>query len=130
MPEGDTILRIRHRLADALAGQALAVSAPSARGKATGVERLDGAVLERIETHGKHLMLACGDLVLHSHLGMSGSWQLYRHGERWRRSRNSAWVVLSGERHEAVQFGGPTQSLAHTCAGDRRRAANRAAVGA
>lgn len=108
MPEGDTILRIKHRLADALAGQALAVSAPHPRGKAAGVERLDGVVLERIETHGKHLMLMFGDLVLHSHLGVSGSWRLYQNGGRWRRPRSLAWVVLSGEQHEAAQFRGPT----------------------
>jgi endonuclease VIII len=108
MPEGDTILRIKQQLDDALVGQVLAVCAPSARGRAAGVERLDGALLDRIDTHGKHLMLRFGDLVLHSHLGMSGSWQLYRLGERWRRPRSSAWVVLSGELYEAAQFGGPT----------------------
>jgi endonuclease-8 len=107
MAEGDTILRTKHLLS-ALVGQVVAVRTPSARGRATGVERLDGAALERIETHGKNLMLVFGDLVLHSHLGMNGSWHLYRHGEKWRRQSSSAWVALSGERHEAVQFGGPT----------------------
>jgi len=108
MAEGDTILRIKHRLADALAGQVVAVSAPSPRGRAAGVERLDGSLLERIETHGKHLTLVFGELALHSHLGMNGGWHVYQHGARWRRARGSAWVVLRGERHEAVQFSGPT----------------------
>jgi len=108
MAEGDTILRTKHLLADALAGQVMAISAPSPRGRAAGVERLDGAALERVQTHGKHLMIVFGDLVLHSHLGMSGSWHVYPHGARWRRARSSAWVVLSGDTHEAVQFGGPT----------------------
>jgi endonuclease-8 len=107
MAEGDTILRTKHRL-DPLVGQVLAVSAPNPRGRAAQVERLDGALLERIDTHGKNLMLIFGELVLHSHLGMSGSWQLYPHGARWRRARGSAWVVLSGETDEAAQFGGPT----------------------
>jgi len=110
MAEGDTILRAKHRL-DALVGQVMAVSAPSNRGKATGVERLDGAVLQGVNTHGKNLMLLFGELALHSHLGMSGSWHVYPHGARWRRARGSAWVVLSGETHEAVQFGGPTLRL-------------------
>jgi endonuclease-8 len=107
MAEGDTILRTKHRL-EPLAGQVVAVSAPNARGRAAQVERLDGARLERIETHGKNLMLVFGELALHSHLGMSGSWHLYPHGARWRRAPGSAWVVLRGETHEAVQFGGPT----------------------
>jgi endonuclease-8 len=107
MAEGDTIMRTKHLLT-ALVGQVVAAQARRARGRAAGVERLDGATLERIETHGKHLMLIFGDLVLHSHLGMSGSWHLYRHGEKWRRQSGSAWVALRGERLEAVQFGGPT----------------------
>jgi endonuclease VIII len=110
VPEGDTILRAKHRLS-ALTGETVAVSAPNPRGRATGVERLDGRVLERIDTHGKHLMLVFGDLVLHSHLGMSGSWRVYASGETWRRSRAGAWVVLGGAGKEAAQFNGPTLRL-------------------
>jgi endonuclease-8 len=108
MAEGDTILRAKQRLADALVGQTVAVSAPNPRGKAAGIERLDGRTLEGIDAHGKHLMFNFGDLVLHSHLGMSGGWHVYPHRTRWRRPRSSAWAVLSGERADAVQFGGPT----------------------
>jgi endonuclease-8 len=108
MAEGDTILRAKHRLADALVGQSIAVSAPNPRGRAAGIERLDGRVLEGVDAHGKHLLFHFGDLVLHSHLGMSGGWHVYPHRARWRRPRSSAWAVLSGERADAVQFGGPT----------------------
>ncbi len=108
MAEGDTILRAKHRLTDALVGQEIAVSAPDPRGRAAGIERLDGLTLEGIDAHGKHLVFRFGDLVLHSHLGMSGGWHVYPHRARWRRSRSSAWAVLSGERADAVQFGGPT----------------------
>jgi endonuclease VIII len=107
MAEGDTILRAKQRL-DALVGQPVHVSAPNPRGKASGIERLDGLTLERIDTHGKNLMFRFGDLVLHSHLGMSGGWHVYPRRARWRRPRSSAWAVLSGERADAVQFGGPT----------------------
>jgi endonuclease VIII len=106
--EGDTILRLSRRIEEALAGERLAVSAPSPRGRAAGVERLDGRRLDAVQARGKHLLARFGDLVLHSHLGMSGGWHLYRPGERWRRARSSAWAVLAGERAEAVQFGGPT----------------------
>jgi endonuclease VIII len=108
MAEGDTILRAKHRLADALVGQPVAVSAPNPRGRAAGIERLDGLTLDGIDTHGKHLVFRFGDLALHSHLGMSGGWHVYPRRARWRRPRSSAWAVLSGERADAVQFGGPT----------------------
>jgi endonuclease-8 len=108
MAEGDTILRAAHRLDAALTGETLAVAAPNPRGRAAGVERLDGRRLDRVSAHGKNLLLHCGDLVLHSHLGMNGSWHVYPRGGRWRKPRRSAWAVLTGERGEAVQFGGPT----------------------
>ncbi len=108
MAEGDTILRAKHRLAHALVGQSIAVAAPNPRGRAAGIERLDGRTLAGIDSHGKHLIFDFGDLVLHSHLGMSGGWHVYERGTPWRRPHSSAWAVLGGERHEAVQFGGPT----------------------
>lgn len=108
MAEGDTILRAAQRLDAALAGQTVAVAAPNPRGRAAGVDRLDGRRFEGAEARGKHLLLHFDDLVLHSHLGMSGGWHVYPRGARWRRPRSSAWVVLGGERAEAVQFGGPT----------------------
>ncbi len=108
MAEGDTILRLARRLDSALAGEELAVSAPNPRGRAAAVERLDGRCLEGAEARGKHLLLHFGELVLHSHLGMSGGWHLYPRGGAWRRPRSSAWAVLCGRDQEAVQFGGPT----------------------
>ncbi len=108
MAEGDTILRAKLRLSDALVGQSIAVSAPNPRGCTAGVERLDGGTLKGIDAHGKHLLFDFGDLVLHSHLGMSGGWHVYDRRARWRRPRSSAWAVLAGERQDAVQFGGPT----------------------
>jgi endonuclease-8 len=108
MAEGDTILRLARRLDSALAGDTVAASAPNPRGRAAGVEQLDGLQLEGAEARGKHLLLHFGELVLHSHLGISGVWDLYGPGAPWRRRRATAWVVLEGEGQEAVQFGGPT----------------------
>ncbi|HEX6665186.1 MAG TPA: DNA-formamidopyrimidine glycosylase family protein [Solirubrobacterales bacterium] len=108
MAEGDTILRLARRLDAALAGQSIAVSAPNPRGRAAGVERLDGRRFDGAEARGKHLLLHFGELALHSHLGMSGGWHLYRRSAPWRRPRSSAWAVLAGSEQEAVQFGGPT----------------------
>jgi len=111
MAEGDTILRAARRLDAALGGEIVAASAPNPRGRAAGIERLDGRRLEAVESHGKNLLLRFGDLALHSHMGMNGSWHVYARGARWRKPRRSAWAVLAGERWEAVQFGGPTLRL-------------------
>jgi endonuclease-8 len=64
--------------------------------------------LERVEARGKHLLLHFEDLVLHSHLGMSGSWQVGRRGAPWGKPASSAWLVLRSEESEAIEFGGPT----------------------
>jgi endonuclease VIII len=110
MAEGDTILRAARRLEAAVGGQELSVRARG-RARAAGLERVDGRRLERVEAHGKHLLLHFGDLVLHSHLGMSGSWHTYSRGARWRKPASAAWVTLAGPEVEAVQFGGPTLRL-------------------
>lgn len=107
MAEGDTILRTARRVEAAVGGQELGVRAGNGRGRAAGVERLDGRRLERVEARGKHLLLHFGELVLHSHLGMSGSWQVIEPDDRWRRPGSTAWVTLTGEAIQVVQFGGP-----------------------
>ena len=111
MAEGDTILRAARRIEAALDGDTVEASAPNPRGRAARIERLDSHQFERASTHGKHLLLHFGELILHSHLGMSGSWHTYRSGEPWRKPIGAAWAVLSTERAEAVQFGGPTLRL-------------------
>ncbi|HEX6455199.1 MAG TPA: DNA-formamidopyrimidine glycosylase family protein [Solirubrobacterales bacterium] len=114
MAEGDTILRLARRFEQTIVGETVAASAPNPRGKAAGIERLNGRKLERVEARGKHLLLDFGELSLHSHLGMSGGWHVYRRGARWRRPRASAWAVLSGGIWDAVQFGGPTLEVMTT----------------
>jgi endonuclease-8 len=106
--EGDTILRAARRIGKAFEGQRVEVGAPNPRGRAAGVARLDGRVLDRVSARGKHLLLGFGDTVLHSHLGMSGAWHVYERGAAWRKPPHAAWAVLRGESAEAVQFGGPT----------------------
>jgi endonuclease-8 len=108
MAEGDTILRAARRIEEAIGGERLEVSAPNPRGRAAGIGRLEGRTLEGADARGKHLLLRFDDLVLHSHLGMSGSWHVYRRGAAWRKPPGAAWAVLKGSGSEAVQFGGPT----------------------
>jgi endonuclease-8 len=108
MAEGDTVLRAARRLDAALAGQEVEVRAPSPRGRSLGLQRLDALPVIVVEAHGKNLLFDLGDLALHSHLGMNGSWHVYPRGARWRKPASAAWALLRGENQEAVQFGGPT----------------------
>jgi endonuclease-8 len=112
--EGDSILRIARGLDDALAGEVVSVRAPGQRRPAgQPIARIDGRVLERVESRGKHLLLHFEDgLVLHSHLGMRGSWQIVREGGRWRRPAREAWIAIAGRGSEAVNFGGSTMRIA------------------
>jgi len=109
--EGDTILRAARRIDAAIGGEQVEVSAPNPRGRAAGVQRLDGKTIERVDARGKHLLLRFDDLVLHSHLGMSGSWHVYPRDAAWHKPAGVAWAVLKGKSSEAVQFGGPTLRL-------------------
>ena len=112
MAEGDTILRLARRFQESMVGEAVAAAAPNPRGKAAGIERLEGLRLQDAEARGKHLLLDFGELALHSHLGMSGGWHFYRGGARWGRPRSAAWAILSAGGWDAVQFGGPTLRVA------------------
>jgi endonuclease VIII len=121
LAEGDTVLRAAKRIEQALGGTEVGVAAPNPRGRVAGLARLDGKRLEGVEARGKNLLLGFGDLVLHSHLGMNGSWHVYRRGAAWRKSPAAAWAVLRGGEWEAVQFGGPTLRVLTAAAVKRDR---------
>ncbi|MCW3029476.1 MAG: DNA-(apurinic or apyrimidinic site) lyase, partial [Solirubrobacterales bacterium] len=75
-------------------------------------ERLRGRVVRSVDAHGKHLFLRFeGDLTLHSHLRMTGRWDVYREGTRWGRSPWRAWLVLRCKGWEVVEFDGPVLEL-------------------
>ena len=70
--------------------------------------RLAGRAITRITTHGKHLFLHFeGDLVLHSHLGMSGYWSRLRRPP----SPFATWLVVRSGEEWVVQRHGPTLEL-------------------
>jgi endonuclease-8 len=109
MPEGDAIHRAARGL-QVLVGERLEVETPHPRARVTGVaERLDGRRLLRVEAVGKNLLLRFEDgLVLRSHLRMKGRWQvLPRNGAR----QGTPWLVLRGEKSEAVLWNGPVLEL-------------------
>jgi len=66
---------------------------------------LVGRVIEKVESRGKWcLVYFSGDLILVTHMLMSGSWHLYRTGERWQMGRNHMRVVIRTVDWEAVAF--------------------------
>lgn len=74
-----------------------------------------GSEIESIEAVGKHLLIHFGDGVsLRTHMGMTGSWHLYPVGERWRKGRHLARVVIEADNDWlAVCFSPPTVELYH-----------------
>ncbi len=114
MPEGDTILRAANRIRPVLEGAVPdEIRAPQARhAHDRWPERLRGRVVTKVDTHGKHLFLRFeGDLVLHSHLRMTGAWAVHPDGARWRRAPRRAWLVLRARGHAVVEFDGPVLEL-------------------
>ena len=107
MPEGDTIFRAARRLHAALAGQTVTrfESVFPALTRVDVDRPLRGRVVDSVTARGKHLlMMFSGDLILHTHLRMNGSWQIYQPGERSRRSMQHTRIVLETDRAIAVAF--------------------------
>jgi endonuclease VIII len=105
VPEGDTIYRVAAALRAALLGKSL-LSFETTR--YFGVRPQLGSVIERVDSSGKHLEIGWDDgTVLHTHLRMNGSWQLYRVGETWSKPPKQARVVITVEGFEAACFNAP-----------------------
>jgi endonuclease-8 len=114
MPEGDTIAYAANRIRPVLEGYVPdRITTPQRRHALDRwPERLAGRTVTKIDTLGKHLFVRFeGELVLHSHLGMSGAWRVYETGRRWRRSPRRAWIVIASRGHEVVEFDGPLLEL-------------------
>jgi endonuclease VIII len=106
VPEGDTIYRTAAALRAALLGRS--ITGFEVAQVVIGVRPRVGSVIERVDSHGKHLEMGWDDgTVLHTHLRMSGSWHLYRIGEGWRKPLNQARVVVLTDAFEAVCFNAP-----------------------
>ena len=114
MPEGDTIFRAAKTLRRALAGETVtAVATTVGQVRQLGEQRLVGQIVREIEPRGKHLLIwfAPSGLALHSHMRMSGSWHLYRHGQRWRRPRHLLRFRLETAEWLALCFSAPVIEL-------------------
>ena len=64
-----------------------------------------GSTITAVEARGKHLLVRFSTgVALHTHLGMTGSWHLYRRGSRWRQPAHLARVVVEAGDVLAVCF--------------------------
>ena len=111
MAEGDTIAWAANRLRPVLAGNVPdEIHTPQPRHALNRwPERLAGRAVKSVDTHGKHLFVRFeGGFLIHSHLGMSGSWTVARTGQQgWPR----AWIVLRVGDRWVVQRDGPVLEL-------------------
>lgn len=105
VPEGDTIYRTAVVLRQALVGrQLVAFDAP----RLTGVHPTIGSLIEDVTSRGKHLEVHFDDgLVLHTHMFMTGSWHVYRPGERWRKHPSKLRAAIEVPDWLAVCFSAP-----------------------
>ena len=122
MPEGDTIFRTARTLARAFEGRVI-----------TGIRTtyplltrfdddtpLTGQTVVRVEPRGKFLLIHfSGGGTLVTHLLMSGSWHIYRHGERWQKPQAQMRIVIENSEFVAVGFKVPVAEM-HTAESLRR----------
>lgn len=107
MPEGDTIFRTARTLQLGLGGQAVTrfESVFPKLSRIDDDEPLAGRIVEKVESRGKWLLIYfSGDLILLTHMLMSGSWHIYRPGEEWKRSRGQMRILIATEKLLAVGF--------------------------
>jgi endonuclease-8 len=107
MPEGDTIYRTARALGRALTGkQVTRFSTEYAQiARANDDAPFRGQTIQNIEARGKWLLIfLSGGNILATHMLMSGSWHIYRPGERWQESPRNARIILETPDFVAVAF--------------------------
>lgn len=107
MPEGDTIFRAARALNKALTGKVV-TGFETTLAKLASVDdqaSITGRTVERVEARGKWcLIFFSGDLILLTHMRMSGSWHIYKTGERWQVARSAMRIVITCGNVQAVGF--------------------------
>ncbi|MEA3054907.1 MAG: endonuclease [Actinomycetota bacterium] len=109
MPEGDTIHRTAANLDRALGGKTLVrFEAP----RLLWTPFAAGTVVEGVDAVGKHCLIRFDDgRTLRTHVRMTGSWHLYRPGERWRKRPSAMRALVEVDDWIAVCFAAPEVEL-------------------
>jgi endonuclease-8 len=114
VPEGDTIYRSARALGRALVGKPIVRFATEYAqiARANDDRPFVGQTVEQIEARGKWLlMFLSGGQILATHMLMSGSWHIYRPGERWQEFKSNARIVLETADFVAVAFRVPVARM-------------------
>ena len=94
MPEGDTIYRAAKNLRKVLVDGR--IDSASGWQDVDRVSDLEGDVVDAVESRGKHLSITLqSGLVIHSHMGMTGSWHIYRATDVWQKPKRQATLALN-----------------------------------
>src|ERR1700742_1187129 len=123
MPEGDTIFRTARALQKALGGKVVtAFEANVATLASVSDDKgIVGRTVEKVEARGKWCLIHfSGDLILLTHMLMSGSWHIYRTGEKWWSPRTAMRVLIEVDGWQAVAFNVPVAEF-HTAASLARK---------
>ena len=116
MPEGDTIFRTARALGRALIGKTITGfrSTYPLLMRFNDDTPLIGQIVERVESRGKWLLIHfSGGGTLATHMLMSGSWHIYRPGERWQKPASHMRIVIENSDYVAVGFTVPVAQM-HT----------------
>ncbi|HVC46573.1 MAG TPA: DNA-formamidopyrimidine glycosylase family protein [Terracidiphilus sp.] len=116
MPEGDTLFRTARALGRALSGKPIT----GFRSTFPRLARyhddtpLTGQLVREVESRGKWLLIHFSSgATLATHLLMSGSWHIYRPGERWQKPASHMRIVLENVDFQAIGFRVPVAHM-HT----------------
>ena len=110
MPEGDSIFRAARTLERVLKGRVVETfeSVLPALARVHYDKSVTGRTIEAVTARGKHLLIEfSGDLYLHTHMRMNGSWHIYRPGARWQRPAREMRIVIGVRDVLAVGFNIP-----------------------
>ena len=114
MPEGDTIFRTAQALHRHLAGR-IVTRFESVYPALTRIDHdrpIVGRTVEGVTSRGKHILMTfSGDLVLHTHMRMNGSWHGYPPGAAWRLPARDMRVLVATKEFVAVGFNVPVAEL-------------------
>jgi endonuclease VIII len=114
MPEGDTIFRTAQALDKYLTGRVVTrfESVYPALTRIDGDRPVAGRTVDGVAARGKHILMTfSGDLVLHTHMRMNGSWHGYAPGAPWRLPARDMRLLVATAEFVAVGFNVPVAEL-------------------
>ncbi len=116
MPEGDTIFRTARALGRALVDRPITAfrSTYPLLTRFHDNTPLTGQTVDRVEARGKWLLIHfSGGATLATHMLMSGSWHIYKPGERWQQPTANLRILIETSDYVAVGFRVPVAEM-HT----------------